>query len=94
MSKVCFKIASMANLLNLNSILTTFITLLILQFGINRIQFVSSSGTTTPFPDPNARAVTIAPKLENHHIPTTPAPNTSTNGYINVYNGNDSYGKI
>lgn len=92
MSKVYFKrgAALMINLLKTDLILTTFITLLILQSGTNTIKFVSSS-TTTPYPDANARP-TITSKLENYLTPSNIT--TTTTGYLNVYNGNDSYGKF
>lgn len=90
MPKVYFKPALMTNLLKSDFILTTIATLLILQFGTNGIQFVSGS-TTTPYPDANARP-TIASKLENYLSPSNIT--TTTTGYLNVYNGNDSYGKF
>lgn len=89
-TNVYFNAASMTNLLKSDFILNTFVTLLILQIGTNSIQFVSSS-TTTEFPDVNARP-TITSKLENYLTPSNIT--TTTTGYLNVYNVNDSYGKF
>lgn len=90
MPKLYFKPALMTtNLLKSDFILTTLATLLILHIGIDSIPFVCSS-TVTPYPDANARP-TIASKLENYLTPSNIT--TTTTGYLNVYNANDSYGK-
>lgn len=92
MTKVYNKFARMANLPNSNFILTTCATLLILQMWTPCIEFVNSS-TVSPILDTDARAVTITSKLENYHTSPNITTTTPTNGYLNVYSGNDSYGK-
>lgn len=89
MPKLYLKPALMiAHLLKSDFILTTLATLLILHIGIDSIPFACGS-TVTPYPDANARP-TIASKLENYLTPSNIT--TTTTGYLNVYNGNDSYG--
>lgn len=96
MTKVYNKFAHMTNFINSNFILTSCATLLILQTGKQCITFVNSS-TISPILDTDARAVTITSKLENYHSSpniTTTTTDKPTNGYLNVYSGNDSYGKF
>lgn len=96
MPKVYFKFVSFMNLLNSNSILTAIVTLLILQVGQNRIWLVNSSTLPTPYPDANARP-TITSKLEIYkndlHKTTVPNVTATTEGYLPIFSGNDSYGK-
>lgn len=96
MPKVYFKFVSFMNLLNSNSILTAIVTLLILQAGQNRIWLVNSSTLPTPYPDANARP-TITSKLEIYkndlHKITVPNVTATTEGYLPIFSGNDSYGK-
>lgn len=93
MPKVYKNFAHMTKLLNVNFILISCATLLILQLGKQNIQFVNAS-TISPILDTDARAVTITSKLENYHTSQNITTTTSTNGYLNVYSGDDNFGKF
>lgn len=97
MKRSYFNFVPVMNLLTINSLLAAIVTLTILQTGKSGIWFVNSSTIPTPYPDVNARP-TITSKLENFksdlHRSTTPNITSSTESYINIFNGNDTYGKL
>lgn len=79
-----------------NKLLNKFVLLAIILLQVNRNSFANGLTASTPYPDANAKP-TITTKLENLsdlHKSSISTTTTSTEGYPNIFNENDKYGKI